>query len=123
VALHAPITPATSAPTFARGRMRVIQTADDRGPGRANNGATIGADQRCGCWVKMGKGILMRAHKFSVGQVVAYIPPRGSDAPGGAYQVTAELSLRSGQLGYRIKHPYEEHDRVAAEADLSVLWN
>ena len=65
----------------------------------------------------------MRAHKFSVGQVVAYIPPRGSDAPRGAYQVTAELSLRSGQLEYRIKHPCEEHDRIAAETDLSVLWN
>jgi hypothetical protein len=65
----------------------------------------------------------MCTHRFSVGQVVAFIPPRGSDVPRGAYQVTAQLSLPSGQYGYRIKRPCEEHDRVAAESDLSVLWN
>ncbi len=65
----------------------------------------------------------MRAPKFSVGQLVAYFPPPGLDAPRGAYQVTAEVPLRSGQFEYRIKHPCEAHDRVAAESDLSVLWN
>jgi hypothetical protein len=65
----------------------------------------------------------MRAPKFSVGQAVVYFPPRGLYAARGAYEVTAELPLRSGQFAYRIKHPCEEYDRVAAEDDLSVLWN
>ena len=38
----------------------------------------------------------MRAPKFNVGQLVAYFPPPGLDAPRGAYQVTAEVPLRSG---------------------------
>jgi hypothetical protein len=41
----------------------------------------------------------------------------------GAYQITAELPMRSGQFAYRIKHQFEEYDRVAPESDLSVLWN
>jgi len=65
----------------------------------------------------------MRAPKFSVGQAVVYFPPRGLSAQRGAYRVTAELPLRSRQFEYRIKHQFEEHDRVATESDLSVLWN
>jgi hypothetical protein len=37
----------------------------------------------------------------------------------GAYRVTAELPLRSGQFEYRIKHLFEEYDRVATENDLT----
>jgi hypothetical protein len=65
----------------------------------------------------------MRAPKYSIGQAVVYFPPRGLSAERGAYRVTAELPLRSGQFEYRIKHPGEDHDRVAAEDDLIVLWN
>jgi hypothetical protein len=65
----------------------------------------------------------MRAPRFSVGQAVAYFPPRGLDAPRGAYKVTTPLPLQPGQFEYRIKHPSEEHDRIAAESDLIVLWN
>ena len=64
----------------------------------------------------------MREHKFTVGQAVAYFPPRGLFAPRGAYHVTAELPLRSGEFEYRIKHPCEQHERVAPERDLSELW-
>ena len=66
---------------------------------------------------------MMRAPKFSVGQAVVYFPPRGLSAQRGAYQVTGELPLRSGEFQYRIKHQFEEFDRVATESDLSVLWN
>ena len=38
----------------------------------------------------------MRAPKFNVGQLVAYFPPPGLDAPRGAYQVTAEIPFRVG---------------------------
>ena len=65
----------------------------------------------------------MRAPKFSVGQAVAYFPPRGVSALRGAYQVTGELPLRSGEVQYRIKHQFEEYERVATEHDLTVLWN
>ncbi|MFZ0839288.1 MAG: hypothetical protein WAM77_17635 [Xanthobacteraceae bacterium] len=65
----------------------------------------------------------MRAPKFGVGQPVVYFPPRGLTAQSGAYRVTAKIPLRSGHFEYRIKHQFEEHERVAAEDDLSVLWN
>ena len=65
----------------------------------------------------------MRAPKFSVGQAVAYFPPRGVSAQRGAYRVTAKLPLRSGQFEYCIKHQFEDYDRVATERDLTVLWN
>ena len=61
----------------------------------------------------------MRTPKFSVGQPVVYFAPRGLSAHPGAYRVTA----KSGQFDYRIKHQFEEHERVAAEDDLIVLWN
>jgi len=32
--------------------------------------------------------------------------------PMGTYQVTAELSVRYGELKYRIKHPREEYERA-----------
>jgi hypothetical protein len=65
----------------------------------------------------------MRTPKFSVGQAVVYFPPRGVSAQRGAYCIIAELPMRSGQFEYHIKHQFEEHDRVATESDLSVLWN
>ena len=65
----------------------------------------------------------MRAPKFGVGQSVVYFPPLGLTAQSGAYRVTAKIPLRSGHFEYRIKHQFEEHERVAAEDDLSVLWN
>jgi hypothetical protein len=65
----------------------------------------------------------MRAPKYSIGQAVVYFPPRGLSAERGAYRVTAEIPLRSGQFEYRIKHPCEDHDRIVAENDLVVLWN
>jgi hypothetical protein len=44
-------------------------------------------------------------------------------APRGAYQVTAELPVRAGEFEYRIKHPREDYERVAAESDLNELWD
>jgi hypothetical protein len=40
-------------------------------------------------------------------------------APRGVYQVTAELPVRAGEFEYRIKHPREQCERVAAESDLA----
>jgi hypothetical protein len=63
----------------------------------------------------------MSERKFKVRQGVEYHPPRGLYAPGGGYMVTAELPVRFGEFEYRIKHPREEHERVASESDLSEL--
>ena len=65
----------------------------------------------------------MSERKFKVGQAAEYHPPRGLYAPAGGYHVTAELPMRYGEFAYCIKHPRENHDRVAAESDLSELWN
>jgi len=57
-------------------------------------------------------------HKFKVGQAVEYHPPRGLFAPRGPYIVTAALPARANEFEYRIKHPHEQHERVAAESYL-----
>ena len=94
--------------------LRIIRVADDD---------RLSTMQPLGIRVGMERVTAMREPKFSVGQAVAYFPPRGLSAERGAYRVVAELPLRSGQFAYRIKHPCEERDRVATEDDLSVLWN
>ncbi len=62
-------------------------------------------------------------HRFKVGQAVEFYPSRRLYAPKGAYHVTAELPVRAGEFEYRIKHPRENHERVAAESDLNELWS
>jgi hypothetical protein len=64
----------------------------------------------------------MSEHRFKVGQTVEYYPPVRNYAPRGAYQVTAELPIRAGEFEYRIKHPREDYERVAAESNLNELW-
>ena len=64
----------------------------------------------------------MRTPKFSVGQAVVYFPPRGLFSQRGAYQVAAELPLRSGPFRYRIKHQFEEHDQVASGRRISAYF-
>ena len=61
----------------------------------------------------------MNDHRFRVGQAVAYYPPRSIYAHRGVYRVTAELPVRGGEFQYRIKHPREQCERVAAESDLA----
>ena len=61
----------------------------------------------------------MNDHRFRVGQAVEYCPPRSMYAPRGVYHVTAELPVRAGEFEYRIKHPREQCERVAAESDLA----
>ena len=63
----------------------------------------------------------MNEHRFKVGQAVEYKPPRGLYVPKGIYQVTAELPVRYGEFAYRVKHPREDYERVAAESDLNEL--
>ena len=59
-------------------------------------------------------------HKFRIGQLVNYRPPRGLYAPFGPYFIAAQLPERNGEFQYRIRHPNEVHDRTVAESDLSI---
>ena len=49
------------------------------------------------------------AHKFQIGQVVEYRPPRGIDAPRGPYLVAALLPERDGEFYHHLRHPGEVH--------------
>jgi hypothetical protein len=60
-------------------------------------------------------------HKFYLGQQVQYYPPRGADAPRGAYVVTAKLPEREGEFEYRIRNMNEQHERTARESELQAL--
>ena len=64
-------------------------------------------------WARIEKEALMAS--------VAFFSANPAYQARGAYRVTAELPLRSGQFEYRIKHLFEEYDRVATENDLRAL--
>jgi hypothetical protein len=61
------------------------------------------------------------AHKFQIGQVVQYHPPRGIDAPREAYVVAALLPERDGEFYYHLRHPGDVHVRIAGESGLSLV--
>jgi hypothetical protein len=63
----------------------------------------------------------MSVHKFHLGEMVEYRPPRGTYAPRGAYVVTAKLPDRDGELGYHIRSAIEEHERIARESELQAV--
>jgi hypothetical protein len=60
-------------------------------------------------------------HKFHLGQLVEFNPPRGIYAPRGPYVVTAKLPERDGAFEYRIRGASEEHERIARENELSAV--
>jgi hypothetical protein len=59
----------------------------------------------------------MPAHKFNVGDVVAYKP--GRNVPTGAFTVVKVLP-GDGEPEYRISSAQEEHQRVARESELTL---
>jgi hypothetical protein len=60
------------------------------------------------------------SHKFKVGQLVDYYPPRGIYAPRGSYIITAQLPRREGEFEYQIKHTKEVHERIATESQMTM---
>jgi hypothetical protein len=60
--------------------------------------------------------------KFKAGDVVSYRPSKASGAPRGAYEITRPLPADSmGLVTYRIRSMQEDHERVAAEHELTKL--
>lgn len=60
-------------------------------------------------------------HKFKIGDIVNYHPAsRTHRAAGGVYTVTGLMPENDGELGYRIKHPGEDFERVAMQTELSA---
>jgi hypothetical protein len=64
---------------------------------------------------------MIGGHKFKIGMLVEYQPPRGISAPLRAYIIMAELPMRYGQFEYRIKHSNEKSQRRATEGKLREL--
>jgi hypothetical protein len=61
----------------------------------------------------------MTMRQFSVGQVVTFIPGMAiPHAAPGDYQVIAVMPDRDGDHMYRVKSPFEEHERVVEESVL-----
>jgi hypothetical protein len=64
----------------------------------------------------------MRAHKFAVGQKVAFRPDLGQDAkPGAVFIVEGLLPEFDGVFQYQIKSEMDGHARVVRESQLSGL--
>ncbi len=63
----------------------------------------------------------MTSHKFSVGQVVAFMPgPRDANIPRGRYKVQRLLPSETRDPQYRVKHAVDQHERVMAESQLTA---
>jgi hypothetical protein len=61
------------------------------------------------------------AHKFHLGQTVAYNPQKGIWAARSVYIVTAKLPERDGEFEYRIRSALEEHERLVRESELRAM--
>ena len=59
-------------------------------------------------------------HKFKVGQTVQLIPSISRAAASGHYQIVSLRPAEGDGLQYRIKSNSEAHERVVAEADLTL---
>ena len=61
----------------------------------------------------------MTQHKFTVGQVLEFLPsPRDGNIPRGKYKVQRLLPSETKDLQYRVKHSVDGHERVIAESQL-----
>jgi hypothetical protein len=62
------------------------------------------------------------AHKFAVGQKVAFRPALGQEAkPGAVFIVERQLPEAAGLLQYEIKSEMDGHARVVRESQISDL--
>ena len=61
----------------------------------------------------------MNQHKFTVGQMVDFLPgPGDANVPRGKYRVQRLLPSETKDLQYRVKHAADGHERVVLESQL-----
>jgi hypothetical protein len=62
----------------------------------------------------------MSHHKFTIGQVVDFVPgPRDGNVPRGRYKVQRLMPSETTDLQYRVKHAVDGHERVVLESQLA----
>jgi hypothetical protein len=62
----------------------------------------------------------MARHKFKVGQLVDFQPPRaGVPTLGRQYEVIRQLPVEGGEFLYRVKSRAETFERIARESELT----
>jgi hypothetical protein len=75
--------------------------------------------------IRKSKGLLaMAEHRFKIGQAVYFHPGKSGmalHAPVGHYHITKRFPAADGEFEYAIKSPFEDHERVARESELSRL--
>jgi hypothetical protein len=63
----------------------------------------------------------MQRHKFTVGQVVDFLPgPGDTNVPRGKYKIQRLMPSETKDLQYRVKHAADGHERVVLESRLSA---
>ncbi len=64
----------------------------------------------------------MSTHRFAVGETVEFLPSaRDSNIPRGRYKIERLLPTERFACQYRVKHTVDGHERVAAEAELTLI--
>jgi hypothetical protein len=62
----------------------------------------------------------MNQHRFSVGQVVDFLPgPRDQNVRPGKYRIERLLPSETGDLQYQVKHAMDVYGRVVSESQLA----
>ena len=63
---------------------------------------------------------MRQQHRFTVGQVVCFLPgPLDRHVPGGKYTIQRLLPSDTTDVRYRVKHATDGHERVVSEAQLA----
>jgi hypothetical protein len=57
-------------------------------------------------------------HKFKIGEMVGYTPPRGAEAERGRFTIVSFLADADGGTMYRIRHNDSSTELLAREAEL-----
>jgi len=64
----------------------------------------------------------MTRHKFTVGQLVSFLPGPGDvHVPPGKYKIQRLLPSETKDNQYRVKHAVDGHERVVPESKLAAL--
>ncbi|MBV9734830.1 MAG: hypothetical protein JO209_02890 [Acidisphaera sp.] len=63
----------------------------------------------------------MTRHKFTVGQVVEFLPGRMDfNVPRGTYTIVRQLPMEANDCQYRVKNAHDGHERIMRESQLAA---